>query len=71
MNRRKTKIVAAWTCLAFAIAAAPSALAWWDPSKGPETYKTYEDGCARWRSQGGGQGSKCILTLPLKNVPQG
>lgn len=43
MNLLKAKFVAAGTCLAFAIAiaAASSALAWWDPSKGLETYKTY------------------------------
>lgn len=68
MNRRNAKILAAGTCLAFAIAAASSALAWWDPSKGLETYKTYEEGCDHWSRQGGGQRIKCFSCLKRQEI---
>ena len=68
MSRRKAKAVAAGSCLALAIAAASSALAWWDPAKGLETYKTYEEGCARWSSQGAGQRIKCFDCLKRQEI---
>ncbi len=68
MNRPKTNIVAAGLCLAVALAAASSALAWWDPSRGPEVYKSYEEGCNRWSSQGAGQRIKCFSCLKRQEI---
>ena len=66
MNRSKAKrAVAAGALVTFAMmAAAPSAA---DSFRGDflklETYKTYEEGCARWEREGAGERIKCFDCL--------
>jgi hypothetical protein len=55
-------VIAGGTFVAIAIlAAASSAMAL-------ETYRSYDAGCARWSSQGGGQRIKCFDCLERQKV---
>ena len=67
MNRRKAKF-GRGTCLVSRHRRRVFGAGLVDRARGLETYKPYEEGCARWSMQGGGQRIKCFSCLKRQQV---